>query len=166
MGECNIVLALLVIRPRVHGAGVRLVVDNLEFFVDEIAFLVLPLGVGLLDALQEDAWTVLVVEIVLLKCEHLVVELAHMVPPLQVFLKVKQVLDILVEYVYTRPPLANYFVDLVGVEVGLRGRVLLVQETLHVGALADQLPTHPIIHLVLYLLMEKRERQRTVGIGD
>lgn len=60
------------------------------------------------------------VEVVLLEGEHLALELALQVPPLEVLLQVEEVLDVLVEDVDRSVLLLYYLVDLVGVEVGLR----------------------------------------------
>lgn len=130
MGGGEVVLALLVFPLRVVVAGVGLLVHDLEPLVDQIAFLVLPLGVGLLDALDEDAGAVLVVEVVLFEGEHLVLELLGLVLPLQVLLDVQNVLDVLIEDVHAAPPLPDYLVYRVGIEVGLRGRKTVVQSLL------------------------------------
>lgn len=60
------------------------------------------------------------VEVVLLEGEHLALELALQVPPLEILLQVEEVLDVLVEDVDRSVLLLYYLVDLVGVEVGLR----------------------------------------------
>lgn len=86
MTNSNIILALLVVHARVGVAGICFIIGHLQSFVNEISFLVLPLGIGLLDALEEDAWAILMVKIVLFESEHLVIELSHLVPPFQVLL--------------------------------------------------------------------------------
>lgn len=80
------------------------------------------------------------VEVVLLEGEHLALELALQVPPLEVLLQVEEVLDVLVEDVDRSVLLLYYLVDLVGVEVGLRRGVLLVQQLLHVLVTRTSLP--------------------------
>ena len=80
------------------------------------------------------------VEVVLLEGEHLALELALQVPPLEVLLQVKEVLHVLVEDVDCSVLLLYYLVDLVGVEVGLRRGVLLVQQLLHVLVTRRPLP--------------------------
>lgn len=80
------------------------------------------------------------VEVVLLEGEHLALELALQVPPLEVLLQVEEVLDVLVEDVDRSVLLLYYLVDLVGVEVGLRRGVLLVQQLLHVLVTRRHLP--------------------------
>lgn len=88
MTHGDVILTLLVIGLRICRAGVGLVVDEFEFFIDEISASVLPLGVALFDTFDEYARTVLVVEVVLLKGKHLVIELFALVPPLEIFLHV------------------------------------------------------------------------------
>ena len=80
------------------------------------------------------------VEVVLLEGEHLALELALQVPPLEVLLQVEEVLDVLVEDVDRSVLLLYYLVDLVSVEVGLRRGVLLVQQLLHVLVTRTSLP--------------------------
>lgn len=80
------------------------------------------------------------VEVVLLEGEHLALELALQVPSLEVLLQVEEVLHVLVEDVDRSVLLLYYLVDLVGVEVGLRRGVLLVQQLLHVLVTRRPLP--------------------------
>jgi hypothetical protein len=145
VAQGHIVLALLIIESRISIARIRLIIGNFEPLINQVSFLILPLGVDLLNTLEEYAWTVLMVVVVFLEGEHLVVVLTHMIPPLQVFLEVQEVLHILIKDIHSRPPFAHDFVDLVGVEVGLRGGILLVKETLDVWSLQfGRLSTHSI----------------------
>lgn len=86
MANSNIILAFLVVHARVGVAGICLIIDHFQSFVDEVSFFVLPFGIGFLDAFEEDAWAILMVKIVLFESEHLVIELPHVVPPFQVLL--------------------------------------------------------------------------------
>jgi hypothetical protein len=86
VANSNIILALLVVHARVGVAGICLIICHFQSFVDEISFFVLPLGIGLLNALEEDAWAIMMVKIVLFESEHLVIELSQLVPPFQVLL--------------------------------------------------------------------------------
>lgn len=70
------------------------------------------------------------IEIILFECEHFVVKLFALIPPLQIFLKVDEILDILVEDIGDGSALPDDLVDHVGVEVYLRGRVFIEQSLL------------------------------------
>ena len=100
MTNSNIILTLLIIHSRVTIIGICCIIDNFQSFVNEIAFLVLPLGIGLLDAFQKDAWAIVMVEIVLFECEHLVIVLSHVIPSFEVLFQIEQVLHILVQDIH------------------------------------------------------------------
>jgi hypothetical protein len=72
------------------------------------------------------------VVIVLLKGKHLIIEFPCLVPSFQIFLQIEKVLHIFIEDVDNCSPLLEDLVDLIGVEVGLRGGVLLVEGPLNV----------------------------------
>ena len=65
------------------------------------------------------------IEIILLECKHFVVKLFVLVPPLQIFLKVDEILDIFVEDIGGCPPLLDDLIDHVGVEVDLRSCIFM-----------------------------------------
>jgi hypothetical protein len=87
----------------------------------------LPLGVGLLYTFHEDTWAILVIEIILLECEHFVVELFTLILPLQIFLKINEILNIFVEDISGSPPLLDDLIDHVGIEVDLRSCIFVEQ---------------------------------------
>jgi len=79
----------------------------------------LPFGVGLFNTFYEDAWTILVIEIILFEREYFVVKFFTLVPSLQIFFEVDEILYIFVEDIGGCSPFLDDLIDHVGIEVDL-----------------------------------------------
>lgn len=65
------------------------------------------------------------IEIILFECKHFVIKFFCLVPALQIFLKIDEILHIFVENIGGGSPLFDDLVDHVGIEVYLRSRILV-----------------------------------------
>lgn len=120
-----IILWFLVISMWISLTGVRLIIDKFKSLIDQISFLILPFGIGLLYSFHEDAWAVLVIEIILFKCEHFIIKFFGLVPSLQILLLIYNVLDIFVENIGCGSSLLDDLIDHVWVEVNLWSWILI-----------------------------------------
>ena len=131
MTNCNIVLTFLIIHPRRRWAGVRLIIDKLEFFINMISFFILPLGISFFYIFSEYPWTILVIEIVLFEGKHFCIILFTLIPSFQIFLAVKQILNILIEYINIGSFFFDDLIYFICIEIRLRIRIFFVQSPLY-----------------------------------
>ena len=75
------------------------VIDQLELFVNNISFLVLPFSVDILDPFHKDSGTIFVIEVILFKREHFGRVLPVRIPSFEILFAVVQIFDIFVVYV-------------------------------------------------------------------
>lgn len=78
------------------GGAEGLVVEDFEFFVDQVSASVLPFGVDVFDVFHVDAGTVFVVEVVLFEGEHFAGELLLGIKTFLVLFPIAQVLHIFI----------------------------------------------------------------------
>jgi len=81
----HIILTLLILHVR-RVTIVRLFVKQLQSFVDKVSLFVLPLGINVLESFHKNSRTVTVIEIILLKGEHLIIELFVLIPSFEILL--------------------------------------------------------------------------------
>jgi hypothetical protein len=97
----------------------RLIIEYFQLFIDNVPSAILPLGVNILNFLNKDARTILMIKVILLEGKHLALILMLLIEPFQIFFRITKKFSIFISDVYCRPSLFCYLCYYVRIVIGL-----------------------------------------------